>query len=567
MKHPYIFTPLLLLPSIASATLSCTPSAFQAHLPDNARVGFTHEVPSNGTHEVPSGGTHEGPSNGTLEVPTSNIAYPTSPQGLPALCAVQINVTRSPESSFSFGLFLPQQNWNKRFLAVGNGGFAGGINYLDMAAGVGYGFATMSTDTGHNSTSGDLSWALEAEERRKDFGWRAMHESVVLAKQITQAYYGDADKVEYSYFSGCSTGGRQGLKEVQMFPEDFDGVLAGAPAWWTTHLQTWTIRVALHNLPVEAEWHIPVELFSVVEAEVLKQCDGEDGLVDGVITDPRRCDFFAEALLCGPDVVNQTTAGCLTAPQIGTLEKIYSDYVDVNQTAGKRVPVVRPPWSIEAEYIRLRIPAILPRPGPDWDFYDFNYSIVELADRTDPGNCNADDFDLRPFSARGGKLLTYHGASDALISTGSSSYFYRSVLKTLESRGIEVDPFYRHFLVPGMQHCFGTSEAMNAPWYFAGAGQAGTLSERPGSVHSTPDFEDREHDALIALMEWTEKGIAPDFLVATKWRNDTLVDEVWRQRKICPYPAWARFVGGGADPDVAGSWRCEGLYDMVAQHE
>ncbi|KAK3713529.1 hypothetical protein LTR37_008487 [Vermiconidia calcicola] len=553
MKHLKFFTPLSLLPSIASATLSCTPSAFQAHLPSNAIVAFTRSVPN----------------NGTFEVPTSNIAYPTSPEGLPALCAIQINVTRSPESSFSFGLFLPQ-DWNSRFLAVGNGGFAGGINYLDMAAGAGYGFATMSTDTGHNSTSGDLSWAFEAEERRVDFGWRAMHESVVLAKQVTQAFYGG--EAEWSYYSGCSTGGRQGLKEVQMFPEDFDGVLAGAPAWWTTHLQTWTIRVALHNLPVDAEWHIPAELFPVVEAEVLKQCDGEDGLVDGVIMGPRRCDFFAEALLCGPDVVNQTTAGCLTAPQIGTLEKIHSDYVDVNQTfVFPRLELgSESQWSVllgasTPSTLGYEYPQYFLDLGPNWDFYNFNYSIVELADRTDPGNCNADDFDLRQFRARGGKLLTYHGASDALISTGSSSYFYRSVLKTLGSRGIDLDPFYRHFLVPGMQHCSGTSESMNAPWYFAGAGQAGTLSSRPGSVHSTPGFEDGEHDALIALMGWTEKGLAPEFLVATKWRNDTLVDEVWRQRKICPYPRRARFVGGGADPDVAGSWRCEGLYDMVAQ--
>ena len=155
----------------------------------------------------------------------------------------------------------------------------------------------------------------------------------------------------------------------------------------------------------------------------------------------------------------------------------------------------------------------------------------------------------------------YQGYSDALIPTGSSIYFYKQVLKTLYHKGIALDPWFRHFLVPGMQHCLGTPPDMNAPWYFAGANQAGTLSLRPGSVHSTPGFEDAEHDALLALMRWTEYDVAPEKLVATKWRNDTLFQSVWKQRPICPFPKQAVYVGGGADVDKASSWRCEGLYD------
>ena len=295
-----------------AAAFDCTPAAFKAILPSNATVLLAQSLQDGSTFQVPSG----------------DIAYPVSPTQLRALCAVQINVTSSSSSAFSFGLFLPQ-DWNERFLAVGNGGFAGGVNWLDMAAGVGYGFASMSTDTGHNSTSGDIGWALNEPEKKIDFGYRAMHGSIVLAKQVVETFYGC--KPKYNYYSGCSTGGRQGLKEVEMYPDTFDGVLAGAPAWWTSHLQTWTIKLGLYNLPNTSVHHIPPTLFPAIGAEVLKQCDPQDGLVDHIISDPEGCDFFAEALLCGQNVTNQTAEGCLTSAQIGTLYNIYNDYVDTNQ--------------------------------------------------------------------------------------------------------------------------------------------------------------------------------------------------------------------------------------------
>ena len=548
-----LYLSLYLLSPLTTATLDCTPSAFQAHLPSNAEVTFTRELPKNSTFEVPAG----------------DIAYPTSPTHLKALCAVQVRVTSSPTSAFSLGLFLPE-DWNQRFLAVGNGGFAGGINWLDMAAGVGYGFAAMSTDTGHNSTSDDLTWALYEPEKKVDFGYRAMHGSVVLAKQILGAYYG-CEGPQWSYYSGCSTGGRQGLKEVQMFLEDFDGVLAGAPAWYTTHLQTWTIHLGLVNLPTTAEHHIPPSLFPAIGAEVLKQCDPQDGVVDHIIMDPRRCNFKAEALLCGQGVKNQTSAGCLTPTQIGTLYRIYNDYVETNQT------LVLPhlelgseaQWEVllgasEPSTLGYQYPQFFLDLGPDWSFYDFNFSIVQMADKLDPGNCNADDYDLSPFEAKGGKLIMYHGQADGLIPTGSSELFYNLVLQTLGPRGIDLDPWFRHFVVPGMQHCALTPPDVNAPWYFAGANQAGSLLPL-GAKHSVPGFEDAQHDILMALMEWTENGRAPNSIVATKWRNDTLYDEVWKQRPICPYPRQAMYSGEG-DPDVASSWRCEFLYDLKAQY-
>ena len=330
-----------------------------------------------------------------------------------------------------------------------------------MAAGVGYGFASMSTDTGHNSTSGDGTWAYNEPEKRINWGYRAMHGSVVLAKQLTEVFY--ASDINHSYYSGCTTGGRQGLKEVEMFPDDFDGVLAGAPAWWTAHLQPWTIKLALYNLPTSADYHIPAPLFPAIGAEVLKQCDIQDGLADNIIMDPNRCDFEPEILLCGPNVANQTEAGCLTAAQIGTLYSIYNDYVDVNQTfvfphleLGSKAQ-----WPIllgtpMPNLLGYEYPQYFLDLGPDWNYTDFDYSIVQLADKTDPGNCSATDFDISPFQAKGGKLITYQGYSDALIPTGSSLLFYKEVLKTLYPKGIDLDSFYRHFPVPGMQHCLST---------------------------------------------------------------------------------------------------------------
>ena len=314
----------------------------------------------------------------------------------------------------------------------------------------------MSTDTGHNSISSDITWAANHEQKKIDFGYRAMHGSIVLAKEITKAYYAKAP--QYNYYSGCSTGGRQGLKDIELYPEDFDGVLAGAPAWWTKHLQPWTIKLGSYNLPNTSASHIPTPLFSAVGAEALKQCDGQDGLVDTIISDPSRCNFDIEALLCPANVTNQTAAGCLTNPQLDTLYKIYNDYVDTNQT------FVFPHLEIgsEAQWLVL-LGGNAPNPlgtqyvqdfllnNQSWPWQDFDYSIVQLADRLDPGNATADNFDLSPFQKKGGKLLQYHGLSDALIATGSSVYFYKHVLRTLLPKGIDLDDFYRFFLVPGMQ--------------------------------------------------------------------------------------------------------------------
>lgn len=173
-----------------------------------------------------------------------------------------------------------------------------------------------------------------------------------------------------------------------------------------------------------------------------------------------------------------------------------------------------------------------------------------------PGSANADDFDLSPFAKRGGKLIHYHGLSDGLIPAGSSVYLYQQIMATLIPKGVVVQDFYKFYLVPGMQHC--SRSVHDAPWYFAGGGQAFGLGP---TVASVPGYEDARHDVLLALMQWVEHGIAPEEIVATKFVNDTVALGVKRQRPICPYPSRARYDGVG-NPDLAESWKCKGLYEV-----
>jgi feruloyl esterase len=321
-----------------------------------------------------------------------------------------------------------------------------------MTNSVARGFAVVSTDAGTRSSAmGDASWAYNNPDRVTDWGWRALHGAVVQAKQLVRQYYGQ--DIKYSYYSGCSTGGRQGLKEAQMFPNDFDGIIAGAPAWWTVHLQLWNMKVGLYNLPVDAPHHIPSNLFPVVQNEVLKQCDAQDGTIDNIIADPRRCRFRPEALLCKASTTNK----CLTVPQLETLDKLYNDWVEANQTfifphleLGSEfqwnMAIGSPvPSGMGTEYVKYMLGL-----GPNWRWQDFDPSIIKLSEKINPGNATADNYDMEPFFQKGGKLLQYHGWADGSIAPGASLYFYEHVFRTLKPKGVDLDSSYRLFMIPGM---------------------------------------------------------------------------------------------------------------------
>ncbi|KAI1840423.1 hypothetical protein JX265_007153 [Neoarthrinium moseri] len=492
-------------------------------------------------------------AGGSFGEGTANPAFPINPTHLPATCAVLVNVTTTSTSSFRFGLFLPTTTWNERYLTVGNGGFSGGINWLDMGAGLQYGFAVASTDMGHNSSIFDLSWALNQPEKRNDFGYRATHGTTVIAKSLVRTFYGSAPK--YSYYSGCSTGGRQGLKSAQVYPEDFNGMLVGAPAYWTKRLQTWTTKLGLYNLPETGPNHVGAEMFPVLAAEAIRQCDAVDGVTDGIISAPQKCKFNPATLSCN----STQTTNCLSSAQLQTIQNVYSDYTINGQLAFPGLEL-----GSEAQWAVL-LSGSTPNPlgyeyiqdfllnDPNWPFESYDDSLVALADKLDPGSCTADNYAaMAGYQKRGGKVLMYHGQSDGLISTRSSTHFYESVASTLGIGGTKgLNSWFRFFLVPGMQHCTGT--AVDAPWYFAGGNQAGAVGT---DVFSVPGFTDAKHDALMALMQWTENGTPVDNIIATTWKNSTDPSSgVLKQRPLCPYPSEAVYKGSG-DVNAAASWKC-----------
>ncbi|KAI2466347.1 tannase and feruloyl esterase [Annulohypoxylon bovei var. microspora] len=476
--------------------------------------------------------------------------------GLPELCAVQVNVTSSESSSYIFALFLPSK-WNSRFLTVGGGGTGGYINYLDMGVGTHYGFATMSTDNGHKSDAHDVTWSYKAPEKEIDWGWRAMHGSVGLAKQLIKTYYGK--DAQYSYYTGCSTGGRQGLKEAQIDADSFDGMLIGAPAWWVTHLINSITRIQKVYYPLNNTRSIPAELFPLIAQTVVEQCDGVDGVEDGIVSSPEDCHPDFEVLNCENSVNSSaSTSACLTSLQLETLQEIYSDWYvgselayngfEISSELGWSTLLLTPePLSYGVDFLRYGVFG-----DPNWPLSEYNDSVYEYTKTLDiVDEFDATKYDMSPFRDQGGKILMYHGLSDPLIVTRGSRYFYEQV-ELATGMSHPITDWFRLFFIPGMMHCSGTS--VDSPWHINGAGQNWLLGS---NVYSVPGFKDAKHDALLALMDWVEGGKAVDQIIATTWHNQTVPSSgVSNQRPLCPYPKKAVYNGVG-DVNDAQSWNCE----------
>ncbi|KAE8442204.1 hypothetical protein EG329_003733 [Mollisiaceae sp. DMI_Dod_QoI] len=527
-----------------TTAFNCSAENIKAFLPANATVFFANHLQASSSFTPPTalntGGGGFGPSSFVL--PKTG-------------CVIQGNVSLPGNTQYSFGLVLPD-DWNGRFLTAGNGGFAGSVSWSAIIDAMWYGFAAISTDTGHESSG--ASWAYRNPDALINWGYRAMHDTVLKGKLVTQGYYGK--NISYSYYRGCSAGGKQGLKEAEEFPEDFDGVIAGAPAWWTTHLQLWNMIVGIWNLPSNSSHYIPQSMSNFLADEVIRQCDPQDGVTDGIVMDPMGCQFRPEEILCANNATNTST--CLNGDQVKTWNKLHDDWVEANQTfifpsfmLGSEWgwnQLVSSPSDLGTTYVQYML-----NYGSNWTYQDWNPDIIKVSDKLNPGNATADNYDLTPFYKKGGKLLQYHGLSDWSIATGSSIYFYNQVARTMEPNGIDLDNFYRFYLIPGMGHCAGTYAGMNAPWYIAGDGQNSNLG---GNSHSVPGYSDSKHDVLLAMMAWVENGTAPTDIIATKYLNDTNPEGgVLRQRPICVYPSHAVYNGTG-DVDAPESWKCQPLY-------
>jgi feruloyl esterase len=456
-------------------------------------------------------------------VAAGQFSPPTRQQGranpykdLPAFCRVAATLTPSSDSDIKVEVWLPASGWNGKFQAVGNGGWAGVISYAAMAEAVRGGYASASTDTGHVGGTGQF--ALGHPEKLIDFAWRSEHEMTVKAKSVIQAFYGSAPRL--SYWNGCSTGGRQGLKEAQMFPDDYDGIIAGAPANRTA-ISLWIAHAVLKD-PAS---YIPPAKYPVIHQAAVAACDARDGLADGLIGDPATCSFDPTVLLCkagdGPS--------CLTAPQVEAAKKIYSPAV--NPRTGKEmfqslVPGTELGWGVQALgpepsqniYDQFRY-VVFKDPNWDWKSFDFDKDVVR-GDQPENLIMNATNPDMKKFFSRGGKLLMYHGWSDPAISALGTVDYWNKVGKVVGAQAI--DSFVRLYLVPGMHHCSGG----------------------PGP---------NEFDLLTALENWAEKGVAPAAVIATH-KTDGKVD---RTRPLCPHPQVAKYTGSGSVDDAA-NFRCEG---------
>jgi feruloyl esterase len=463
---------------------------------------------------------------------------------LPAFCRVTGSIKPSSDSNIQFEVWMPDSGWNGKFQGVGNGGFAGSIGYDQMAMAVAHGYAAASTDTGHQGGATDATWALGHPERIVDFGYRAIHETTVKAKALVRAFYGESPK--RSYFSSCSNGGRQALMEAQRYPEDYDGIIAGAPANYWTHLlanSVWDLVALLGD----KESYIPSRKLAAIQAAALAACDAKDGLKDGLIEDPPRCNFDPSPLLCQ----GAETDSCLTAPELTALKKLYAG--GRNSKGRQAFPGYAPGGEAEFGGWALWITGPAPERSlmyafgtqfyknmmyndPNWDYHKFDLDRdMSAADEKLASVMNATDPDLGRFQARGGKLILYHGWCDAAIAPRNAIDYYQSVVAKMGAA--KAAGFVRLFMVPGLQHCFG------------GAGPNSFGQFNIGG-------RDPERDMGAALERWVEQGTAPERIVAVKHKDDRNPEsEVVRSRPLCAWPQVARYSGSGSTDDAA-SFAC-----------
>ena len=439
---------------------------------------------------------------------------------LPAFCRVAAMLMPSSDSDIRIEVWMPEPGtWNGKFQAVGNGGWAGTLTYPAMAQALAAGYATTSTDTGHVGNT--ASFALGHPEKVVDFGYRAIHEMTVQAKVIISGFYSSAPK--YSYFNGCSLGGRQGITEAQRYPADYDGIVAGAVAWGGMDRFS---GVIMNNAMMQrtSGAYIPAEKYPAVHDAVLQACDGLDGVKDGILENPLACRFDPKVLQCksGEDSVS-----CLTASQVQTAKMIYAPAKDPKTGAiltGGLMPGTELQWATlygpdpygnaadPIKYIAMK--------DANWDPNTFNPATdIEKARKADPDNVlRSADPNIKAFFDRGGKLFMYQGFADPQVTSDNAIRYHQMVLdkvgKSVKGKSIEL------FMVPGMYHCQGG----------------------PG----TDTF-----DKMAAITQWVEQGKAPERIVASHLTNG----KVDRTRPLCTFPKVAKWNGSGSTDDEA-SFSC-----------
>lgn len=433
-------------------------------------------------------------------------------------CRVSVAIAPTPNSDIKAEVWLPISSWIQKFQAVGNADAAGVLSYDAMVNAIRGGYATSSTDTGHVGNS--MAFALGHRDKYVDFGYRAVHEMTVNAKTIVEAFYGTAPL--QSYWNGCSQGGRQGITEAIRYPDDFDGIVAGAPA--IAHMQLHAARLALNAFVHRTgDSYIPPGKYPAIHRAALNACDALDGTTDGLIAKPSMCRFDPAILEC----TNSDGPSCLTAAQVETARGMYAPITDPATGRVVSAPLLQP--GSELGWGRLAgaeplVNAVEPFKyvvfkNEHWDWRAFRLSTdLPRALKADEGIINRTDPNLEPFFDAGGKLLMYHGWADPQVPPLATVGYFDAVLKaTSESRrGTAIELYMQ----PGVQHCWGG----NGPDMF---------------------------DAVGALDQWVQSGRAPASIIAAQLSEAGLD----RTMPLCPYPQVAEYVGSGRI-DRAESFRC-----------
>jgi feruloyl esterase len=511
-------------------------------------------------------------TSGVFVVPGSNPPQTFAP--LPPFCRVTATLTPTSDSVIKIEVWLPETTWNGRFLGTGGGGFQGVISYNELALGIQAGFASTNSDLGTGvsgcnplfcGSDGNMGNPLAIAfgdpaspstglfghpERIKDFGYRAIHQMTVRGKEIAEAFYHQDSKK--AYFAGCSTGGQNALMEAQRFPNDYDGILAGAPAFNRTHLHIAAISLWQDTHATPGRFILPGQM-TLINKAVIAQCVGRDGgaATDQFLTDPRDCQFDPKVLQC---TGGNAPPACLSPEQVTTMQKYYAGTSDPVTGQLINPGSERGNETDDVRALGLALQERLPEPAFDGLFYwvygaifgfpgsatnftnfDFHRDVDTVDDQL-AKVLNATSTDLGEFREHGGKLLMYHGWADPLIPSQSSINYFNALVDE-DSEGAQAarfekgdggnlkktQSFARLFMVPGMFHCAGG----------------------PGP---------NTFDALTPLVTWVETGTAPETILATKFVNDT-PPAVAMTRPLCVYPKVAKYNGSGST-SIAANFTC-----------
>ena len=470
---------------------------------------------------------------------TEAAAIPAAPQARAGAKVAHCRVRGVIGVETRFELLLPD-DWNRRFFMGGAGGFAGAVENMAVSS-VNSGYATVGTDAGHQGIAILGNWAVGHPDRVVDYAHRAVHRTAEVAKLLIAAYYGSAPVK--SYFYGCSNGGREALMEAQRYPADFDGIVAMAPAadFTATTARFLATLQALYPAGDYTRPTVTAENLALVQNRVLAACDARDGVADGVLEDPRQCEFSLDELPACPNDV--AAADCLTGAQRKAIAAIRAPVVINGRTVYPGQP-----WGNEAEgagwplWITGVTPQFLAATGnrapalqsafaigvmggmvfndSAWSARAYDLNRWEADTRALAPILDANNADLSAFNARGGKLILAHGWSDPALNALATINYHDAVLKRDRAAG----SYVKLFLMPGVLHCAGGTGCDAVDWY-------------------------------APIADWVEKGQAPASVIAKKMGPATASAPI-RSHRLCPYPQRAVFDGKGSSDDAA-SYSCK----------